>query len=86
MKTAIIFADGAKQVVLTPENDDERDALKQFTADKQIDIAVKEGSFYGYTGTTKESFGVEVSMCEGGYLRAFDSSHGVVFVLTPKKK
>jgi len=45
MQTAVIFAGGVKQIVLTPENDDEKFALSLITADDDMEILVNEGSF-----------------------------------------
>lgn len=85
MKTIIILGDGVKQIMFTPENENERKALKMITADDDIHTVIKRGSFYD---RDEEVFGADISMCEGGYLRAYDNQSGresVMFVLTPKK-
>lgn len=56
MKTAIYVEDGAVQLVLTPEDKFERDALKMFS-DKPTRTTIVEGEFYA---------------CQGGYTRYRD--------------
>ena len=49
MKTAIYVEDGAVQLVLTPEDKFENDALKMFS-DKPTTTAIKNGQFYSCQG------------------------------------
>jgi hypothetical protein len=82
MKVAIIFAEGIKQINFTPENDDERQALKLITANDDISLAVHSGSF----GEERlKPFTVGINQCQGGYLRAFTGEQSIMLVLTPKK-
>lgn len=81
MKTAIIISDGVKQVMFTPENDSEKQALKMITPDDDIELAVKTGSFHA----SYKPAGYHVGMCQGGFLRAWDDEDSVMLVLTPKK-
>jgi hypothetical protein len=53
MKTAIYIEDGVVQLVITPENDFEKAALRSFE-DKPMDAKVFAGSFYD---------------CRGGWIR-----------------
>ena len=83
MKVAIIFSEGIKQINFTPENEDEKQALKLITPNDDIQLAVKNGSF----GEERyKPFTIEVNQCKGGYLRAFESSGSIMLVLSPKKK
>lgn len=83
MKVAIIFSDGRKQINFTPENDDERQALKLITPNDDIQLAVKYGTF----GEERHKpFTIDINQCKGGYLRAFDSSESIMLVLSPKEK
>ena len=86
MKVAIIFADGTKQINFTPENDDERQALKLITVDDNISLAVKTGSMYDLNQGKNQPFSVDINHCRGEYLRAFDSENSIMLVLTPKTK
>lgn len=56
MKTAIYVEDGAVQLVLTPEDKFERDALKMFS-EKPTRTTIIEGQFYS---------------CQGGWTRYRD--------------
>lgn len=82
MKTAIIISDGVKQIMLTPENDNEKEALQMITPNDDIELAIKKGSF----SSPPTSAGYQVQMCEGEFLRAWDSPDSVMLVLTPKEK
>lgn len=83
MKVVIIFADGVKQINFTPENDDEKQALKLITPNDNIDLAVKYGSF----GEEHfKPFGVEFNKCVGGYLRTYSNDESIMLILTPKEE
>ena len=83
MKTAIVFSDGIKQIIFTPENEDEKLALKLITVNDDISLAVKQGSF----GQQQyEPYRHNVQMCQGDYLRVFSEQNSVMLVLTPKKE
>ena len=56
MKTAIYIEDGTIQLVLTPENDFEKNALKSF-GNKKTETNIFGGSFYD---------------CRGGWVRQND--------------
>lgn len=87
MKTSVIFSGGIKQVVLTPENDDEKFALKLITGDDNIEVLFKSGYHNMYIGTQPpERCGKTVNMCQGGYLRMYDDRESLILVLTPKEK
>ena len=83
MKTAILLADGVKQIMFTPETDSECKALKLITPDDNIHTVIKAGNFYDKGRS--EIFGVDVYECRGGYYRAEEKEDSVMFVLTPKK-
>lgn len=53
MKTAIYIEDGVVQLVLTPENEFEQNALNSFK-DKNIQTTIMHGQFYA---------------CQGGWFR-----------------
>lgn len=83
MKTAIIIADGVKQIMFTPENDSEKEALKLLSAGNQnISVDFKTGHFYDRMPPS--AHGYMVRACAGGYLRAYDSEESLMIVLTPK--
>jgi hypothetical protein len=84
MKTAIIIAEGIKQIMFTPENDSERQALKMITPDDDISIEVKHGTFYDTTPISAR--GYTVQKCQGGFLRAYDSEESLMLVLKRKSK
>ena len=78
MKTAIIIADGIKQIMFTPESESEKQALKMIGPDDNLSVAIKHGSFAATT------LGYNVKECNGGYLRAWESLESVMIVLRPK--
>ena len=76
MKCAIVLTDGIKQIMLTPENDSEKSALKMITCDDDITIETKWGTFYD-----SRPLGYEINECMGGYLRRFRSDDSLMLVL-----
>lgn len=83
MKVDIIFSDGTKQINFTPENEDEKQALKLITPSDDIQLAVQSGQF---GEDYFKPFSIKIDKCKGGYLRAFSSSDSIMLVLTPKPK
>ena len=84
MKTAIILANGIKQIMFTPENDSEKQALKMITPDDDITLDIKKGTIYD--DAPESARGYVVEKCKGGYVRAFECEDCLMLVLTPKKK
>lgn len=82
MKTAILLADGVKQIMFTPETENEKKALKMITTDDDVHTVIKRGSFYD----GDRVFGANIYECQGGYLRAEEKEESVMFVLTPKTR
>lgn len=80
MKTAILITDGVKQIMFTPENDAEKEALKYISPNDNIHCVIKSGTF----SDKPQIFGANVYECRGGYYRAEESESSVMFVLTPK--
>ena len=80
MKTAILITHGVKQIMFTPENDSEKEALSYISKDDDIHTILK-GTLYD----DPKIFGVNIYECQGGYLRAEEQEDSVMFVLTPKK-
>jgi len=81
MKISIVIAEGVKQVMMTPETDHERESLKWIDPKEDIEIAQKKGTY----DDDASHFGMNTSMCQGGYLRRFAEKDSIMFVLTPKK-
>lgn len=80
MKAAIVIAQGIKQVMFSPESDEEKFILSAFTKDQKIDVEIKKGSFVDMPTRV----GYEVDSCQAGYLRAFSNDDCVMLVLQPK--
>lgn len=83
MKTAIVIADGIKQIMFTPENESEKQALKMITPDQEITVDIRQGNFY--TTMPPSAAGYMVAKCNGDYLRAYDSEESLMLVLRPKE-
>lgn len=81
MKTAVVFADWKKQVIFTPENDNERMALALITPDDNIELAIKRWSFVNESEVANFMIGT----CTWGYLRMYGDKDSVMLVLSPKK-
>lgn len=81
MKTAILITQGVKQIMFTPENDAEKEALSYISPNDDIHTVIKRGTFYD----DGKIFGANIYECQGGYYRAEQQESSVMFVLTPKK-
>ena len=79
MKCAIVLTEGIKQIMLTPENDSEKQALRMITRDDDITIETKWGEFYD-----NKPVGYNVVECGAGYLRGFQSDDSLMLVLKRK--
>lgn len=87
MKTAIIIHDNIKQIVLTPESDSDKEVCRMFTPDKAIDLAIHKGTLYDNPYSHRVGrFGVDIAMCQGNYLRAYDNQESVMLILSPSQK
>ena len=84
MKTAIILADGIKQIMFTPENESEKMALKMITPEDNISLEIKSGTFYDSMPESAKGYAVQKS--RGDYLRAYECEESLMLVLTPKNK
>lgn len=84
MKTAIIIADGIKQIMFTPENESEKQALKMITPQDDISVEVKEGTLYD--NSPKCARGYVVQKSKGDYLRAYEDEESLMLILIPKPK
>lgn len=64
MKTAIYIEDGVVQLVLTPQNEFETNALRSFDGDK-LNVVIKTGQFYDCRGGwTRHSNSMQVDECD----------------------
>ena len=82
MKISILLVENAKQVMLTPENDHERSALKMIAPTDKIEAVVKWGTFMN---EEPHHYGHEIGLAQGGYYRAYADSDSLMFIVTPKK-
>jgi hypothetical protein len=82
MKISIVIVEGAKQIMLTPETKHEKECLKIINPQDKLEVVSRRGSF-----TDENKFvhsKLQVSMCEGGYLRAFNSEDSLMFLIRDK--
>lgn len=80
MKISIVISDGVKQVMMTPESDHEKEALKWISPTDKMEIARHWGKY----DDKPSHFAHNTSMCQGGYLRRFAEEDSLMFVITPK--
>ncbi len=70
MKVALLIIDKTKQIVLTPETEDEKAILKIFGTD--MDTKIYKGDFYHHP-------------CQGGYLRQYQDNVSIIICSTEKE-
>ena len=80
MKISIVIVEGAKQIMLTPETNHEKQALKFINPNDTLKIVSRWGSF-----TNKYSHAnLQVDKCRGDYLRAFTEENSLMFLIEDK--
>ena len=79
MKISIVISDGVKQVMMTPESDHEKEALKWINPTDKMEIA----QHWGQYDSEPSHFSYNTSKCQGGYLRRFAEEDSLMFVITP---
>lgn len=77
MKISILITNGAKQIMLTPETEHEKQALKFIQPDDKLVAVSKWGTFTG----VKELVGVSIKKAQGGYYRGYESEESLLFVI-----
>lgn len=79
MKCAIVISNGYRQIMLTPENNVEREALKYMEAgdDETMSVLMKSGTF----DDEPRSDGWYVEQCRGGHLRRFADSESLMVII-----
>lgn len=82
MKISIVIAEGEKQVMMTPETDVEREALKFIEPKDDIEIATTWGTY----DSEPSKYSYNTTKCQGGYFRRFAEKDSLMFVLRPKKE
>jgi len=70
-KIALIIVGPVKQVVLTPEDDDEKAILKVFGSEKDINIA--KSTFY-------------LDRAQGGFINQYGATDSVILTTSSKEK
>ena len=83
MKISIVLLEGAKQIMMTPESDHEKAALKMIGTDDVLRVVSKWGSFgLGHS----EHVSYNIAQCQGGYFRPFAEEDALMFVIKDEKK
>ena len=73
MKISIVIVEGSKQIMLTPETDHEKQALKFVNPKDTLKVVSHWGQF------ADES--LEILKCQGNYLRAFSLADSLMFLI-----
>ena len=81
MKISIVIAEGEKQVMMTPETDVEREALKFIEPKDDVEIA----TVWGQYDSEPSKYSYQTAKCQGGYFRRFAERDSLMFVLRPRK-
>ena len=82
MITSIVIVEGAKQIMLTPETEHEKQALRLFIPGDTVKVVAKRGGFADESTHAR----LYIDECKGGYLRAFNSEESIMFLIRDKKK
>ena len=83
MKISIVFTDGARQIMMTPENDHEEKALKMIHPLDELKVVSKMGSWdLGHS----QHVSYNIGKCKGGYYRPFPENDSLMFVIEDKQR
>ncbi len=85
MKTAIYIEDGVVQLVITPESDFEKNALKSFNKDGEVDAKIFSGSFYDCRGGWVRQKGY-FEPTPSGYRDADNNDKSLILVSRPTEQ
>lgn len=82
MKISLIITNDAKQVMMTPETDQEREALKWISPNDTLEVVAKMGTLFD-----NETGHANYQICENqaGYYRIFETAESLMFVIRKKE-
>jgi len=80
MKISIVIVEKAKQIMLTPETDHEKQALKFIKPNDELKVVSRWGGFTNEYEHAK----LQVEKCQGDYLRAFSEADSLMFLIEDK--
>ena len=83
MKISLVITEGAKQIMLTPETNHEKEALAYIAKD---DVLRTVRQVRGAFASVDEHVDFQVAECQGGYYRAFETEDSLMFVIKQKSK
>lgn len=80
MKCAMVYADGCRQIMLTPENGVEKQALNAMRTDSGecIEVVMRQGTFDDDISPAH----YHVSRCQGGFFRRFADHESLMIEIT----
>jgi hypothetical protein len=82
MKIAVLLLADAKQIMLMPENDHEKSALKLIAPHDSIEAVSKWGAF----DRSQEVYGFDVFECQGGYYRREVDNDALMLIVKSEKE
>lgn len=80
MKVSIVIADGYKQIMMTPESEHEKEVMRYIEPSDTLQVVQTKGTF----DDELNHYRMNVSMCQGGYLRMFAEKESIMFVISKK--
>lgn len=82
MKISIVIAENQKQIMMTPENDHERQALEMIDPSDTLQVVSKKGTY----DDEPSHMGLQTSLSQGGVLRRYAQEESLMFVIEKAKK
>lgn len=79
MKISIVLAEGAKQIMMTPETEHEKMALKMIGPGETLEVATKWGTY----DNEPEKIGLSTQLCLGGWYRRYADEESLMFIIQP---
>lgn len=82
MKISLVISEGTKQIMMTPENEFEREALKYIKPTDRLQVVAKWGTY----DDKPSHYSYNTEKCQGGYLRRFATEDSLMFVIEDSPK
>lgn len=82
MKISMVIVEGAKQIMITPETEHEKEILRYIEPTDELSVVSKSGSF----GDKYRHLNYQVAECQGGYYRPFEDTDSLMFIIKEKEK
>lgn len=84
MKITVLFVEGAKQIIMTPETKHEKEALQHIAPGDRLSPVLKTTTYFGTFADKFEHVHYSIGKCLAGWYRPFPDNDSLMFVIEPQ--